>query len=103
MPMTITVTPEIEELLNKEAHRLGKTPEQVALERLGQPSGGPALQPLHTMPTPEELDAMSHAERVYALMGSLAHLGPSRLMRDKEAEKRREERRWKPGLGSAGA
>ena len=101
--MTITVTPEIERHLNEEARRLGKTPEQVALERLGRRSETSEARTQRQLPTPEELKEMSHAERVYALMGSLAHLGPSRLMRDKGEEKRLEERRWEPGHGSAGA
>lgn len=101
--MTITVTPEIERHLHEEARRLGKTPEQVALERLGRGSEMPEPPPVRATPTPAELSAMSQAERVYALMGSLAHLGPSRLMQDKEEEKRLEERRWEPERGSAGA
>lgn len=43
----------------------------------------------------DEIALQERRAQVRAARGSLAHLGPSRLMQDKAEERAREERRWK--------
>ena len=92
--MTITLTPDIEQALTEEARETGTDPERLAVERLRTSLAIPA--PLKPVPGPtlEELAAMDHATRVRAIMGSMAYLGPSRLMTERPEEIAREERRW---------
>lgn len=89
--MTITLTPDIEQALTEEAAATGKPPEQLAVERLRTSL---AIQtPAKQIPGPTlaELAAMDRTARVMAIMGSSAHLGPSRLWEDREEELAREE------------
>ena len=74
--MTLTLSPEIEEVLTKVAARQGTTPDQIVTEMVLPKE------------TPEERKA-----RIYALMGSMAHLGPSHIAEDRAEEIAREERR----------
>lgn len=90
--MTITLTPDIEQALTEEAQETGTTLEQLAVERL---RASLALQNSTKQvpgPTLEELSQMDRAARVQAIMGSSAHLGPSRLSEDRKEEREREER-----------
>lgn len=148
--MTLTLSPEIERLLNRAAAEQGRTPEELAeeavLEKFVRPQVvsefgplGQAMQAKMNTPkpnplaglTPEEREERrqetlarirsgyfksrlssseefmarkaeekaleeSHEEkkaRIYALMGSSSHLGPSRLIQDKAEEIAREDRR----------
>lgn len=79
--MTLTLSPEIERALTAAAARQGTTPEQIVTE---------LVQNKFVLPqeTSEERKA-----RIYALMGSMAHLGPSHIAEDRAEEIAREERR----------
>lgn len=79
--MTLTLSPEIEKALTAAAARQGTTPDQIVTEMVQE------KYVLH-QETPEERKA-----RVYALMGSSSHLGPSRIAEDRAEEIAREERR----------
>ncbi len=74
--MTLTLSPEVEKALMAAALRQGTTPEQIVTEmvqeKLVQPQG---------QETPEE-----RRVRIYALMGSMAHLGPSHIAEDHAEE-----------------
>lgn len=86
--MTITLTPEIEKALDETARQRGTTREQVALETLQAGLVPSSANGSHDTAERERKD------RVRAAKGSLAHLGLSTFMHDKEEEKAREERRW---------
>lgn len=78
--MTLTLSPEIERLLNKAAQQQGRTPEELAEQTLREKYA-----------LPEE----SHEEkkaRIQEIMGSMAYLGPSRITEDRAEEVAREER-----------
>ena len=79
--MTLTLSPEIEKALTAAAVRKGTTPEQIVTEMVQEKF-------VLLAETPEERKA-----RVYALMGSMAHLGPSHIAEDRAEEIAREERR----------
>jgi hypothetical protein len=79
--MTLTLSPEIEKALTTAAARKGTTPEQIVTEMVQEKF-------VLLAETPEERKA-----RVYALMGSMAHLGPSHIAEDRAEEIAREERR----------
>ncbi len=79
--MTITLSPEIERALTEEAARRGTTPDELADEALKDKYGAP-------QETPEERQA-----RIHAIMGSMSHLGPSRILEDRAEDRVREERR----------
>lgn len=80
--MTLTLSPEIEKALTAAAARQGTTPDQIVTEMVKEKLVLPQVE------TPEERKA-----RVYALMGSMAHLGPSHIAEDRAEEIAREERR----------
>jgi hypothetical protein len=80
--MTITLSPEIERALTEEAARRGTTPDKLAEQ---------AVQEKYAI-LPES--AEERHKRIFALMGSSSHLGPSQLIQDKAEEIAREERRW---------
>ena len=79
--MTLTLSPEIEKVLTAAAARQGTTPDQIVTEMVQEKFAVP-------QETPEERKA-----RIYALMGSMAHLGPSRIAEDRAEEVAQEERR----------
>ena len=80
--MTLTLSPEVERALTEEAVRQGTTPDEVAEEILKE-------KYLLSPETPEE-----RRTRIHALRGSMAHLGPSRILEDRAEDRVREERRW---------
>ena len=82
--MTLTLSPEIERALTTEAVRRGTTPEGLAEQ---------AIQEKYALLSES---AEERRQRVYALMGSSRHLGPSQIIQDKAEEIVREERRWQP-------
>ena len=82
--MTLTLSPEIEDVLTKAAARQGTTPDQIVTEMVQEKFA------LH-QETPEERKA-----RIYALMGSSRHLGPSRIAEDRAEEIAREDRQLQP-------
>lgn len=79
--MALTLSLEIEKALTTAATRQGTTPDQIVTEM---------VQEKFVLPkeTPEE-----RKSRIYALMGSMAHLGPSHIAEDRAEEVAREERR----------
>lgn len=79
--MTLTLSPEIMRVLTKAAEQQGRTPEELTEEAVREKYA--VLEESH-----EEKKA-----RIYALMGSSSHLGPSRLIQDKAEEIAREDRR----------
>lgn len=79
--MTLTLSPEIEKALTTAAARQGTTPEQIVTELVQE-------KLVLVKETPEERKA-----RIYALIGSMAHLGPSHIAEDRAEEIAREERR----------
>ena len=79
--MTLTLSPEIEKVLTTAAARQGITPDQSVTEMAQEKF-------VLREETPEERKA-----RIYALMGSMAHLGPSHIAEDRAEEIAREERR----------
>lgn len=83
--MTLTLSPEIEKALTVAAARQGTTPDQIVTEMVKEKFVLPQAE------TPEERKA-----RIYALMGSSSHLGPSRIAEDRAEEIAREDRRLKP-------
>lgn len=87
--MTLTLTPQIEQALDEAARLQGLPPEQVALETLAS-----GLLPFASNGNPLTAEEERKA-RIRAAKGCLAHLGPSKLMQEKAAEKAREERRWR--------
>ncbi len=92
--MTSTLTPDIEQALAEEAKGTGTSPEQLAVERLRTSLALRSPSQQLPGPTSEELALMDHASRVRAILGSMAYLGPSRLMEERPGEIAREERRW---------
>ena len=76
----MTLSPEIEKVLMMAASRQGTAPDQIVTEMVKEKFVLPQMQE-----TPEERKA-----RIYVLMGSMAHLGPSHI-----AEDRAEEIAWK--------
>ncbi len=82
--MTITLSPETEKVLREAAARQGTTPDELAEQAVKEKYS------LFSASTDER------RKRVYALMGSSRHLGPSQLIQDKAEEIAREERRWQP-------
>lgn len=80
--MTLTLSPEIERVLTKAAAEQGRTPEELTEQAVREKYVPVPIE------SPEERKA-----RIYALMGSSSHLGPSRLIEDKAEEIAREERR----------
>lgn len=80
--MTITLSPEMERVLTKEAARLEKTPNELVEETLRE----------YLSVRRESLD--ERRARIHALKGSMAHLGPSRLLEDRAEDRAREERNW---------
>lgn len=79
--MTLTLSPEIEKALTTAAARQGTTPDQIVTEM---------VQEKFVLPN-ETLD--ERKARIYALMGSMAHLGTSHIAEDRAEEIAREERR----------
>lgn len=79
--MTLTLSPEIETALMATAARQGTTPEQIITELVQE-------KLVLRKETLEERKA-----RIYALMGSMAHLGPSHIAEDHAEEIARDERR----------
>ena len=79
--MTLALSPEIEKVLTEAAARQGTTPDQIVTEMVQEKF----VLPKETL---EERKA-----RIYALMGSMAHLGPSHIAEDRAEEIVREERR----------
>ena len=96
--MTVTLTPEIEQAVEEAARQQSTTAQELVLKTLETNFLVPAHNGQGQLPGPTlaELAAMPHAQRVYAIMGSSAHLGPSRLREDREEERAREERRQAP-------
>ena len=84
--MTLTLSPEIEKALTAAAARQGTTPDQIVAEMVKE-----NFVLLQAQETPEERKA-----RIYAIMGSSSHLGPSRIAEDRAEEIAREDRRFKP-------
>jgi len=80
--MTLTLSPEIENALIEESVRQGTTPEELVIEALRVKF--PVLKE-----TPEDFRA-----RVHALNGSMAHLGPGRILEERAVDRMREERHW---------
>lgn len=80
--MTITLSPETEKVLREAAARQGTTPDELAEEAMKEKYGVP-------LETPEERRA-----RIQAIKGSMAYLGPSRILEDRAEDRVREERRW---------
>ncbi len=77
--MTLTLSPEIERVLTKAAAEQGRTPEELTEQ---------AVREKYALPQE------SHEEkkaRIQALMGSMAYLGPSRILEDRAEEVAREE------------
>ncbi len=90
--MTITFSPEIEQLLVEESTKLGTTPEELAGAVLQEKYGGGQKLPnaeIRNEETPEARRA-----RIHALKGSMAHLGPSRILEDRAEDRIREEKHW---------
>ncbi len=79
--MTLTLSPEIEKALTQAAVETGRSPEELVAETLRE----------KYVPLTES--AEERRKRVYAIMGSSSHLGPSRLIQDKAEEIAREDRR----------
>lgn len=79
--MTLTLSPEVEQALEQEAARRGTTPDELAEETL-------RAKLVTAQETPDERRA-----RVQSLKGSMAHLGPSRLLEDRAEDRAREGRR----------
>ena len=72
--MTLTLSPEIERLLNKAAQQQGRTPEELAEQTLREKYA---------------LPRESHEEkkaRIQALRGSMAYLGPSHIAEERAGE-----------------
>jgi hypothetical protein len=84
--MTLTLNPEIERVLAEQAAKLGTTPDELAEQAVEEKYGNRQKSPIEE--TPDERRA-----RIYALMGSMAHLGPSHIAEDRAEEIAREERR----------
>jgi len=80
--MTLTLSPDVEKALAEAAVEQGKTPDELAEEIFRE----------RYMP-PQEAPEQRRA-RIDALMGSMAHLGPSHLLEDRAEDRAREERRW---------
>ena len=78
--MTLTLSPEIEKALTAAAVNTGRKPEELAEETLRE----------KYVPLAES--AEDRRRRVYALMGSSSHLGPSRIAEDRAEEIAREDR-----------
>ncbi len=78
--MTLTLSPEIEQVLTVAAAKLGETPGKLA-ELAVEEKYGRLLETLE-----------ERRERIHALMGSSRHLGPSRILEDRAEEVEREER-----------
>ena len=78
--MTLTLSPEIEKALMA-AVKVGRRPEELAAEALRE----------KYVPLVES--AEDRRRRVYAIMGSSSHLGPSRIAEDRAEEIARDERR----------
>ncbi len=79
--MTLTLSPEIEKALTEAAAKTGRSPEDLASEALRE-------KYVSLAESPED-----RRKRVYALMGSSSHLGPSRIAEDRAEEIAREDRR----------
>ncbi len=79
--MTLTLSPKIEKALTVAAARQGTTPEQIVAELVQE-------KLVLVEETLEERKA-----RIYALMGSMANLGPSHTAEDRAEEIAQEERR----------
>ena len=79
--MTLTLSSEIEKALAVAAVNTGRKPEELAEETLRE----------KYVPLAES--AEDRRKRVYAIMGSMAHLGPSHIAEDRAEEIAREERR----------
>lgn len=90
--MTITLTPDIEQVLTEEARETGKPLEQVALERLRQDLRPPMpiRESVHSAEGERRREALSRVKSGY--YASL--LGPSTLSQDKAEEVEREEQHW---------
>ena len=77
----MTLSPEIEKALTAAAVKVGRRPEELAEEALRE----------KYVPLVES--AEDRRRRVYAIMGSSSHLGPSRIAEDRAEEIARDERR----------
>ena len=82
--MTLTLSPEIEKALTEAAVKTGRSPEELAAEALRE----------KYVPLAES--AEDRRRRVYAIMGSSSHLGPSHIAEDRAEEIAREDRRLSP-------
>lgn len=80
--MTITLSPETGRALQEAAARQGTTPDELAQEIL-------RVRFVAPQEAPEKRRA-----RIQSLKGSMAHLGPSRLLEDRAEDRAREEKRW---------
>jgi hypothetical protein len=83
--MTITLSPETEKALREAAAQQGTTPDELAQKILRARFVASQEEP----ETPEQ-----RRGRIQSLKGSMAHLGPSRLLEDRAEDRVREERRW---------
>ena len=72
-------------MLREAAGRQGAPPDELAEDTLRARFVAPQEKP----GTPER-----RRERIQPVKGSMAHLGPSRLLEDRGEDRAREERRW---------